>query len=314
MDEAPGSPKIITELIAHVNELEQRIASLQETVSEYHDVQLVGKLDVINLKNEVDKMKLALPSVTEDQMQALQQVSQWLDKSSVKTLLAVEKRVARLEEGAKPVQVDEGQEPRPRNQAILDRLSHLEDLIQEGEARPAPGKTRVAPDHALEVKIDALRSHLKTVETRVADLAKGSRPVPNHPAPAAGRDLTALAARMKELEARVAAAGKGAHAPPGPHRPEQDRRVETLAAAVKAQETRLSALARDVRNASAGATRPAAYGAATSAHAPPADLVALKKHLDAVETKVAALRQEVEGAKRETVTMVLKELRRMVSG
>ena len=57
----PDDKKVIAELITHVNKLESRIKDVQTSLSDMNDLQLLNKLDIINLKNEIDKLKMVLP-------------------------------------------------------------------------------------------------------------------------------------------------------------------------------------------------------------------------------------------------------------
>lgn len=96
MDEArEKDPKntIISEIITHVNQLESRINSLEESISEANDLQIVNKLDIINLKNELEKVKLAFPAVSPENIERFQQLSKSLDKSSFQSVKELEKKV-----------------------------------------------------------------------------------------------------------------------------------------------------------------------------------------------------------------------------
>lgn len=50
--------KVIQELIKHVNELDGKVKDLDSSISDFSDLEIMNKLDIINLKNEIDKLKL----------------------------------------------------------------------------------------------------------------------------------------------------------------------------------------------------------------------------------------------------------------
>jgi len=85
--------KIIQELITHVNALESKISSLEESISEANDLQTVNKLDIINMKNELDKIKMVFPSVSHEQIEKMQEISKLVDSESLKELGDFEKKI-----------------------------------------------------------------------------------------------------------------------------------------------------------------------------------------------------------------------------
>ena len=72
MDERPeregNPPHIVSELITHLNELESKVVALEETISEMNDLQVVNKLDIINLKNELERIRLSVPMLSGEQI------------------------------------------------------------------------------------------------------------------------------------------------------------------------------------------------------------------------------------------------------
>jgi len=57
----PEDKRIIKELIAHINRVESKVKELQANLSDMNDLQLLNKLDIINLKNELEKLKMVFP-------------------------------------------------------------------------------------------------------------------------------------------------------------------------------------------------------------------------------------------------------------
>jgi ribosomal protein L40E len=64
MAENESKDRIIQELITHINSLEQKISMLKDELSEENDLQTVNRLDIINLKNEIDRIKISVPIVS----------------------------------------------------------------------------------------------------------------------------------------------------------------------------------------------------------------------------------------------------------
>ena len=56
----PSDKKVKREIIKHLNELEGKMRDIQGSVSDVNDLQIINKLDIINLKNEIDKIKLLM--------------------------------------------------------------------------------------------------------------------------------------------------------------------------------------------------------------------------------------------------------------
>ena len=73
MPEQPDK-NIIKELIAHINALEDEIKLLSENISETEDLVTVNKLDIINLKNGLEKMKISMPEVSPDMINKLKEL------------------------------------------------------------------------------------------------------------------------------------------------------------------------------------------------------------------------------------------------
>lgn len=52
-------------IIARVDELERQIKLLKESLDELKDLELIGKMDVINLKNEVESVEMGNPDASQ---------------------------------------------------------------------------------------------------------------------------------------------------------------------------------------------------------------------------------------------------------
>jgi chromosome segregation ATPase len=65
---------IIKELIAHINSLEDKIKLLSDTIAETEDLVTVNKLDIVNMKNGLEKLKISMPEVSPDTINKLREL------------------------------------------------------------------------------------------------------------------------------------------------------------------------------------------------------------------------------------------------
>ncbi len=75
-----GKDRIIQELITHINSLEQKINTLKEELGEENDLQTVNRLDIINLKNEIDKIKISLPVFSPDVIDKIKNMEKLMER------------------------------------------------------------------------------------------------------------------------------------------------------------------------------------------------------------------------------------------
>ena len=73
-EERSKQDSVISEIIAHVNTLEQKLTNMESKYADIKDVQLVNKLDIINLKNEIEKIRSANPNLNEETQEVLRDV------------------------------------------------------------------------------------------------------------------------------------------------------------------------------------------------------------------------------------------------
>jgi len=64
-----GKNKIIPEIITHINRLEEKINTFKESIQEAKDLQTVNKLDIINMKNEIEQIKLSMPTLSPESVE-----------------------------------------------------------------------------------------------------------------------------------------------------------------------------------------------------------------------------------------------------
>jgi chromosome segregation ATPase len=65
---------VIKEIITHLNALEDKIKLLSENIMETGDMVTVNKLDIVNLKNGLEKLKISMPDVSPDTINKLKEL------------------------------------------------------------------------------------------------------------------------------------------------------------------------------------------------------------------------------------------------
>ena len=83
--------RVIKDIIKRLNEMSQHMDDLIAQLGEYHDVQLVDKLDIVNLRNEIEKIRLVVPSLApenEERFAVIMDLAQRAEKIKVLEKLA----------------------------------------------------------------------------------------------------------------------------------------------------------------------------------------------------------------------------------
>lgn len=91
--------KIVTELITHLNTLEEKIKAIKEEISEIKDAELIDKLDIINLSNQLERIKLTMPDISPETKNELEHISKLLEK--VKDVKRLQKEIEKIEKKLK---------------------------------------------------------------------------------------------------------------------------------------------------------------------------------------------------------------------
>ena len=188
---AKGKNKIIPEIITHINKLEEKINMLKEGIQEAKDLQTVNKLDIINLKNEIEQIKLSMTTLSPESIEnirALEKLSEKIGKAE-----NIKNDIDKLKSDVnklKPVKLED----------VYTNINLLQQRMNEFEKRtpaesiPNDFSTRLK---TLEKRMDSAKpsipndfsTRLKTLEKRM-DSAKPS--IPND-----------FSTRLKTLEKRM---------------------------------------------------------------------------------------------------------------
>ena len=80
------TPKeVLSELIMHVNTLDEKINTINDSMAEIKDMQLVNKLDIINLNSEIKRIGMNAPEITPEMAENLKRISEILENAKVAT-------------------------------------------------------------------------------------------------------------------------------------------------------------------------------------------------------------------------------------
>ena len=158
----PEEPKrdIIKEIITHLNAIEEKINLLKESMEETNDLVTVNKLDIINLKNEIEKIKLSIPEVSPDTLAKLRELEKLSEKVG---RLDKWKRMEKEIENLKVAMQKTGSASLNEITSALELLNQrLRKLESEAELKRHKEQHKRA--------IDRLKRRVETVEEKTARL------------------------------------------------------------------------------------------------------------------------------------------------
>ena len=116
-----GDNDITKEIIAHVNSLEEKLRLLEDKIKEKDDLITVNKLDIINLKNSVEKLRMSLPEVSPETLARLRDMEKVASK--MVDLKEMQKQLKAITSSIDPAKVVAGMEQ------LNKRLESLESML-----------------------------------------------------------------------------------------------------------------------------------------------------------------------------------------
>jgi chromosome segregation ATPase len=333
--------KIISELITHINQLESKIASLEETISETSDLQTVNKLDIINLKNELEKIKLVFPSVSPEQIGKFQEISKMLESSSLREFREIEKKIEKTAksveslykrmESAEPASLPEGLVQEIESlKAGVDSLQNsqksLGPLLREGrrlvsQLKSEMGRLRSAKAtkggevscscsprkiRNLEASVANLKMEIRSLEKRAGGTKRGGKAIATH------SEIRELEASLAGLRHDIKSVKERVSGLKPVKIPENVNEIDTIKKDLYRTESSL----RHIRHASEKLSHEvSAIKKSLAGHS--GKFSSLESSLSDIRKEIKMLRKEsaedIERGKKETVRFILKELRKMVS-
>ena len=155
MPEEPDK-NIIKEIITHLNTLEEKLKTLNDGIKEAEDLVTVNKLDIINLKNEIEKIKLSIPEVSLDTLNKLKE----LEKITASTE-QIEKW-KRLEKDVGTIKTRMEEKEGGRMDDVIAGLEIMNQRVMKLESDISDIKTKKHKEHA--EAIGKLSDKVKTIE------------------------------------------------------------------------------------------------------------------------------------------------------
>lgn len=146
-----GKDKIIPEIITHINKVEEKINMLKESIKEAKDLQTVNKLDIINLKNEIEQIKLSIPTIspeTAERIRAMDKLSERAGKAE-----NIEADVDKLKSDMKKL------EP-AKVSAALNMLQQKMDELEKGTPKKA---ARVPIPKEFSLRLEKLEKRMESL-------------------------------------------------------------------------------------------------------------------------------------------------------
>jgi chromosome segregation ATPase len=115
---------IIKEIITHLNSLEEKIKTLNDNVDETEDLVTVNKLDIVNLKNSLERIKISMPEVSPDTLSKLRNVEKITENM---------KKMESLDRIEKDIEVLKSQKGATKEKGLNDVVAGLEFMNQKIE-------------------------------------------------------------------------------------------------------------------------------------------------------------------------------------
>jgi hypothetical protein len=153
---------IIKEMITHLNTLEDKIKTQNEDMKESEDLLTVNKLDIINLKNEIEKLKMSIPEVSPETLNKLKEMEKFSSsKGQMKKWDGLEKDVQAIKAGMGRKESSEGSNVIAGLEMLNQRLIKLESNLSD---------MRVKKHKKHAEAISKLDMKVKTIEKKTSNI------------------------------------------------------------------------------------------------------------------------------------------------
>ncbi len=153
------SKNIIKELIAHINSLEEKIGSLNESITESRDLSMVNKLDIINLKNQTEKIKLSLPNISPDMIRKMRQLEDMPGgRRGSEKMKAIEKEI-------KIIKSRLGDANQRNLNDIAAGMEFINQRLDKFESAMKQARKKSSGVHSLPKLADKSREHSKAIKS-----------------------------------------------------------------------------------------------------------------------------------------------------
>lgn len=147
--------QLILEIISHINQIEKKIIEIHEKTEELEDIETVNKLDIINLRNEIDKISMALPNISPEVMVKFESIEKLADEvKDADEWRKVIKSIRKVEEDLK-------KERSPEFEKLKQQLYFISQRVGELERDYEPKKT---------ADVIEIKDNVKDLEEKLRDL------------------------------------------------------------------------------------------------------------------------------------------------
>ncbi|RLI98464.1 MAG: hypothetical protein DRO99_00675 [Candidatus Aenigmatarchaeota archaeon] len=166
----PEEPKkdIIKQLITHMNTVEDKINLVKDSIAETEDLIMVNKLDIINLKNQIEKLKLSTPEVSPETLNKLRSIEEVADKLQIDKWKNMEKDI----EGIKSYLKKTGGRDMDDVTASLQLMDQRLKKLESGSVTKSDHKVVIKKHDNHEKAISDLHKRVKEVEKKTEHLKK----------------------------------------------------------------------------------------------------------------------------------------------
>jgi chromosome segregation ATPase len=148
---------IIKEIITHLNTLEKKINLLNENITETEDLVTVNKLDIVNLKNAIEKMKISMPEVSQDTINRLKELESVTENiGQIGRLKNMENEIESLKSAIRGT----------KQKGLSDVVAGMEFISQKIEKMESELKDMKRKKH--EKAIGSLHKRIETVEKKTS--------------------------------------------------------------------------------------------------------------------------------------------------
>lgn len=159
------------------NTIEEKLNAIKDKLMTLEDLQMINKLDIINLKNEIEKIKMAtegqVPYEIEDKIVELEDLAKnvGMFKEWKKTISEVKSLRTELEK----TRIFSGRTKKPddrSNEILMDKISELENEIKSLREIKSSGKMNISPKtkNNLDAKFEQMIEEIGRLKTKIQEI------------------------------------------------------------------------------------------------------------------------------------------------
>ncbi len=110
-----------------LNRLEQSVNELAAQLAEFHDIQLIDKLDLVNMKNEIERLRLVLPAIAPENEERFAAINALVEKAdTIKKIQSLAEDVDTLKKEIAPKESRDAKWLHNQVEILTERVAGLE--------------------------------------------------------------------------------------------------------------------------------------------------------------------------------------------